>query len=112
MAVTSAVVVVIDRLGAGWLGPYGNTWLDTPHFNHLAAQSALVETVIAESPDLAMAYRAYWTGRHAMRPESDIAPTLPQLATAAGAQSHLVTDDPHLVEREAALEFKRRRCTR
>jgi arylsulfatase A-like enzyme len=108
MAVTSAVVVVIDRLGAEWLGPYGNTWLDTPHFNHLAAQSALFETVMAESPDLAMAYRAYWTGRHAMQPESGAIQTLPEVAAAAGVQSFLVSSDPQVAEQELALSFTER----
>ena len=47
------VVFVIDRLGASWLGPYGNTWLETPHFNRLAAESLVCETAIADSSDLA-----------------------------------------------------------
>ncbi|MCA9271095.1 MAG: hypothetical protein KDA41_21585, partial [Planctomycetales bacterium] len=60
----SAVVVVVDRLGAGWLGPYGCTWVDTPHFNRLAAESAIFENCLALSPNVADAYAAWWTGRH------------------------------------------------
>src|SRR5256885_274942 len=37
----SIVVLVIDRLGAAWLGPCGNTWLDTPNFNRLATRAGL-----------------------------------------------------------------------
>ena len=78
---SSAVVVVIDRLGAGWLGPYGNTWLDTPNFNRLTARSLLCETVIAGTPDLAGSCRGYWTGRHAMAPEDDSRRGLAELAS-------------------------------
>jgi arylsulfatase A-like enzyme len=66
MSLRSAVVIVVDRLGAGFLGPYGNTWLDTPAVNSLASRSLLVETVIADSPVLADACGSYWTGRHAL----------------------------------------------
>ena len=81
--------LVIDRLGAGWLGPYGNTWLETPNFNRLAAQSVLCETVVADSPDLVTAYRAYWTGRHAIaarcrRPRR----SLPAAGRGRGRASH------------------------
>jgi arylsulfatase A-like enzyme len=111
MGVASAIVVVIDRLGAGWIGPYGNTWLDTPHFNRLAARSMLFETAIADSPDLAMAYRAYWSGQHAMQPESE-RPSLAALATAAGAKSVLITDDPKIVEHPLAGSFSEQRLVR
>ena len=85
----------IDRLGAGWLGPYGNTWLDTPNFNRLAAQSLLVRD---------------GNGRFARfdaslprlldRPARDAAggcagvSRLPNLAARGGARTVLVTDDP------------------
>src|SRR3954468_2411615 len=92
---SSAVVVVIDRLGAGWIGPYGNTWLDTPNFNRLAARSVLCETVIADSPDLGGAYRGYWTGQHVMELENEAPRGLAELATAAGASVVLVSDDRH-----------------
>ncbi|HUE73558.1 MAG TPA: hypothetical protein VMP01_21960, partial [Pirellulaceae bacterium] len=62
MSLRSAVVIVVDRLGPAYLGPYGNTWLDTPAFNALASRSLVCETVLAQSPQLADAYRAYWTG--------------------------------------------------
>src|SRR5947209_11349079 len=90
---SSAVVVVIDRLGAGWLGPYGNTWLETPNFNRLAARSVLGETVIADTPDLAGSCRGYWTGRQAMEPDEEGRLALAELATAGGATTVLVSDD-------------------
>ncbi|HMC09648.1 MAG TPA: hypothetical protein VKH44_00100, partial [Pirellulaceae bacterium] len=90
---TSAVVLAIDRLGAGWLGPYGNTWLETPNFNRLAASSVLCETVVAESPDLSASYRSCWTGRHALEPSSEAWPLLHELAAKAGFSTALVTDE-------------------
>src|SRR5437868_6418435 len=104
----SAVVLVIDRLGAGWLGPYGNTWLETPNFNRLAAESVLCETVIAGSPDLAANYRAVWTGQHALEPAMPGRATLPALASLAAATSLLISDDQELAEQPGAAHFANR----
>jgi len=101
--------VVIDRLGAGFLGPYGNTWLDTPQFNRLASQSVLFETVLADSPELALAYRAWWTGRHALEPAMDSRLALPQSAREAGLRTVLVTDDPLVAELPDASFFAERK---
>lgn len=103
-----AVVVVIDRLGAGFLGPYGNTWLDTPHFNRLASQSLVCETVLADSPELPLAYRAWWTGRHALEPASGTRPALPMEAGAAGRRSVLIADEPLVAELPDASGFDER----
>jgi hypothetical protein len=106
MQATHAIVLVIDRLGAGWLGPYGNTWLDTPHFNRLAAQSVLFETVIADASDLGTLYRSYWTGQHAMQ-STDAAVATPPLM--AGATSLLLTDDAQVAGQSLAAGFAARR---
>jgi len=108
-AARSAVVVVVDRLGAGWLGPYGNTWLDTPDFNRLAAQSILCETVIADTPDLAGSYRAHWAGRHAMAPDQEGQPTLAEFAARAGARTVLVSDERQVMDHPLARGFGERR---
>ena len=104
----SAIVVVIDRLGAGFLGPYGNTWLDTPHFNRLASQSLLVETAVADAVELPLAYRAWWTGRHALEPAMDSRPALPQAARDAGLPAVLITDEPLVAELPEAASFSQR----
>jgi arylsulfatase A-like enzyme len=97
------VVIAIDRLGAGWLGPYGNTWLETPHFNRLASSSLLCETAIADAPDLGAVYRGYWSGRHILEPVVDA--SLPLLAAAAGLKPVLVTDDERLSADPRAAGF-------
>jgi arylsulfatase A-like enzyme len=108
---TSALVLVIDRLGAAWLGPYGNTWLDTPNFNRLAAQSVLCETALADSPDLAAVCRSYWTGRHALEPVHDDGNSVLRLATVAGKTSLLLTDDPQVFDHPLTAGFSDRRIT-
>ena len=99
------VVLVIDRLGAGWLGPYGNTWLETPHTNRLAASGLLCETAISDSPDLAAAYAGYWTGRHVLTPANRGAAPLAELAAAGGLHSTLLTDEEQVAAHPLAGSF-------
>ncbi len=77
----NAIVIVVDRLGAGYLGPYGNTWIETPSCNRLAARSVLFEFALADAVDLATVYRSYWQGLHAMSPDRPIR-SLPEMAAA------------------------------
>jgi arylsulfatase A-like enzyme len=104
----SAIVVVIDRLGAGFLGPYGNTWLDTPHFNRLASESLLFETAIADAGELPLAYRAWWTGRHALESANESGLVLPKLAANAGLHTSLFTDERAVAEQRIAVPFTER----
>jgi arylsulfatase A-like enzyme len=101
----NAIVVVIDRLGSGFLGPYGNTWIETPAMNRLASESVLFEHVIADSNDLTLLYRSYWSGVHAMcrrdRPESSLA----KLIERGGLQAILLTDDDSLPRHPLAEDF-------
>src|SRR5438067_10110311 len=107
MSLRRAVVLSIDRLGAAWLGPYGNTWVETPSFNRQAAQSLVCETFIADSPHLGTVCRSWWTGRHAMQPDRDDQ-LLPAIAQAPGGQSVLITNDPAVAETSLAASFSRR----
>ncbi len=104
----SAVVVVVDRLGAGFLGPYGNTWLDTPHWNRLASESLLVETALADSADLGDAYRALWRGLHRLEPALEGERSLAELAAAAGYETLLVSDEPAVIDYRDASAFETR----
>jgi len=101
----NAIVVVIDRLGSGFLGPYGNTWIETPAMNQLASESVLFEHVIADSNDLTLLYRSYWSGVHAMchrdRPECSLA----KLIERGGLQAILLTDDESLPRHPLAEDF-------
>ncbi len=89
----NAIVVVIDRLGAGYLGPYGNTWLETPAMNRLASQSFVFDNMIAGAPDLSRACYAYWQGQNAVNAGDTLTADLPRLLVGAGVDATLLTDD-------------------
>lgn len=86
------IVIAIDRLGAGWLGPYGNTWVETPALNQFAAESTLCEFMLSDSCELSALYRSYLSGVPAWRIAEVTGPSLPQLAKDAGYETRLVTD--------------------
>jgi hypothetical protein len=94
-------------LGAGCLGPYGNTWIETPNWNRLAAESFLFDFALADSPRLGAAYRAYWRGQHAVSDEDGGTDLAAQLQ-AAGLPTTLLTDDPLVAERPGASSFQQR----
>ena len=98
-----AIVLVIDRLGASHLGPYGNTLFPTPGFNRLGSTSWLCERAIADAPDLAAAYRAWLTGRHALCPAGEI--DLCGRLAERSIGSSLLTDDPEVSEMVAGYGF-------
>ena len=97
----SAIVLVVDRLGASFLGPYGNTWIETPNFNRLASESTLFENMIVESPKIEETYQSYFLAKHllfrqAESPPALVDPSLPTKIASAEAESWLVTDEPRL----------------
>ncbi len=65
-AVQSTVLLIVDGLRPSALGPYGNTWFDTPSFNRLASQSLLFEQCITDSPDPQSGLRSVLTGQHCL----------------------------------------------
>jgi len=64
----NAIVISVDRLGSGFLGPYGNTWVETPALNRLASESLICQTAFSDTPRLDLVYRAYWNGLPAGAP--------------------------------------------
>ena len=96
MSHKNAVVIVVDRLGAGWLGPYGNTWIETPAFNQLASQSLLFETAMSDSTELDAYYRSAWQGQHAFARTSTSSESLFTLLESTALELHLLTDDERL----------------
>lgn len=100
----SAIIFVVDRLGAGFLSPYGNTWVETQSCNRLASEGLLCEFALSDSLSLDSVYRSYWAGRHPMdsRP---IEQTLPEVAAKLGVKSILLTDEPQVAEHALATGF-------
>ena len=54
--------LTVARLNADFLGAYGNTWIETPAFDALAAESVLFDSFYGTSLDLATLFRAFWRG--------------------------------------------------
>ncbi len=100
----SALVIVVDGLGAGYLGPYGNTWIDTPACNELASESILSEFALATGSDLGSIYDSYWQGRHPWQTPQE---SLINKLTASDIWCDLVTDEPELAAHPQAAEFSR-----
>lgn len=104
----NTLCLVVDRLHWGYLGPWGNTWIDTPSFNRLASQGFVLDQFHLDSPQLDRLYQSYWLGRHARRsPISDVAAGLPGRLAAAGIETVLVTDEPLVVRDPLATPFSR-----
>lgn len=115
-ACASAVVLVVDRLSPAFLGPYGNTWLETASCCRLASEGIMAETVIAHSPHLNDAYVAYWQGWNGVAksylrlfagsstPLADDFAFL-QSIKANGRKTILLTDDPSVAQFSGASQF-------
>jgi len=102
----SSLIIVVDRLGAGFLGAYGNTWLETPNLNGLAGESLLLENAFADSPSLDQVYRAYWSGRPAAaRLTSGTERGLASELALAGIPAELITDDLEVADHPLAAGF-------
>ena len=63
----NAIVVSFDRLPESFLGCCGNSWIETPNFDRLAAQSAVFHQHFAEDSSLASPRHAWWSGRYECR---------------------------------------------
>jgi hypothetical protein len=94
-----AICLVIDRLHLGYLGPYGNTWLDTPALDRLAAGSTVFDQCFLSSPRLDDFYRAVLFGQHPLVPRTDrLDDSLPRLLETASVPTLLLTDDPEVAD--------------
>ena len=107
----NAVVLVVDRLHRGFLGAYGNSWIQTPNFDRLAAEGFLFDRAIIDSPQPERLYRSLWQGWHAMAQQTEACRHQPALArqlAEAGYRTALLADEAWLAEHPAAGGFERR----
>jgi arylsulfatase A-like enzyme len=108
----NVVVVACNGLHLGFLGPYGNAWIETPHFDRLATEAVVFDQHFAENLTTLPTRRSWWTGRYGfadpdqgwtpLRPDERI---LPDLLWDHGVQTSLISDNPYL--REAGHGFGR-----
>ena len=111
------LVLVLDRLHAGYLGAYGNAWVETPALDRLASESFLFDQALSLSPEVASFYRAVWEGVHPLVASAGDAPGAKKSAAggghrvkplvdrfaACGLQVRLLADDPAIAALPAAL---------
>jgi len=103
----NGICLVFDRLHSGYLGAYGNTWIETPAVDRLASQSFLFDQALIGTPDLNRLYLSYWQGRHALYPNGlpGNEPSLPATLHERGVTTALLTDDPLVARHPLAVDF-------
>jgi hypothetical protein len=103
----NTICLVLDRCHAGYLGSYGNAWIETPSFDRLAAESFLFDQCFLGCPQLDDLYRSYWYGQHPLHKGVAISPqaSLPALLAARAVATTLITDDPAILADPASSTF-------
>lgn len=59
------IILNLDGLGARFLGPYGNTWLETPAINHFVSEGMLFENAFSETTVPGQSLRSMLLGHFA-----------------------------------------------
>jgi Sulfatase len=103
------ITLIVDRLHAGMVGAYGNSWIHTTSLDQLASQSFLFDAALVDCPRLDSLYRAYWLGDSApLEQQPTSRATLPRLLSAAGMHTTLLTDEPEVAQLPMAADFAER----
>jgi arylsulfatase A-like enzyme len=108
----NVIVVVCNSLHLGFLGAYGNAWIETPNLDRLAAEGTVFDHHFPENLTTLPTRRSWWTGRYgfpdpeqgwtALRADEKI---LPDYLWDKGVRTALISDVPLL--REAGLGYGR-----
>jgi len=103
----NAICLVVDRLHVGYLGMYGNSWIETPALDRFASQAFTFDQALVDSPELESLYRSYWQGWHALCPKQPPSerPALAAMLRDAGVNTALLSDDRAVSEHPLAVEF-------
>jgi arylsulfatase A-like enzyme len=112
MAAMNVIVIVCNSLHLGFLGAYGNAWIETPNIDRLAAEGIVFDHHFPENLTTVPTRRSWWTGRYGfadadqgwtpLGPDERI---LPDALWDQGVLTALVSDVPFL--REAGLGYGR-----
>ena len=101
----NVIVVVCNGLHLGFLGTYGNSWIETPHLDRFAAEGVVFDHHYPENLTTIPTRRSWWTGRYGFAdPESGWTPLrhdesiLPDILASHGVRSALISDVPLLRE--------------
>ena len=108
------LVIAAGGLHLGYLGCYGNEWVETPALDRLAAEGVAFDQHLADCPNPGGARHAWRTGRyHFPLPEGDGPPTLPdtpdllQLLRAHAVPTSLVRDGSRPVPADWGVGWER-----
>lgn len=98
---------MIDGLQPAYLGCYGNSWVGTPEFDRLAAESFVLDQAFLDSADWSSLYRTYWEGKHAwlQRDGEAHGTSLMDRLRAAEVATALLTDDAAIAGQPLAGDF-------
>ena len=103
-----AVVVSFDRLHLGYLGCYGNDWIETPHLDRLATSAVVFDRHYCENLDPAAANHAWWNGVYQFALAADQQRRCPSFLDelhAANVGTHLVVESDGRDDTEIAPPF-------
>jgi arylsulfatase A-like enzyme len=101
----NVIVVVCNSLHLGFVGAYGNAWIETPNLDRLAAEGVVFDHHFPENLTTLPTRRSWWTGRYGFADsEQGWTPLradeliLPDLLWNEGVRTALVSDVPFLRE--------------
>jgi arylsulfatase A-like enzyme len=108
----NVVVVVCNSLHLGFLGSYGNAWIETPSLDRLAAEGVVFDYHFPENLTTLPTRRSWWTGRYGFAEEergwTALGPDewiLPDFLWDKGVRTAFISDVPLL--REAGFGYGR-----
>jgi arylsulfatase A-like enzyme len=99
------ICIVVDRLHAGMIGSYGNSWIHTSQLDRLTSESFLFDQAYFHRGQIERFCEACWLGVPAHAPVTASATSLPRLLGAAGIATTLMTDDERVARHRLAADF-------
>ncbi len=98
-----AVLLMFDSLNRRMLPPYGGDWVHAPNFQRLARRTVTFDNCYIGSMPCMPARREFHTGRYnflhrSWGPLEPFDDSMPDLLSANGVYTHLVTDHTHYFE--------------
>lgn len=99
----NVLTIVCNSFHLGFLGSYGNAWIETPHLDRLAAEGIVFDHHYPENLTTLPTRRSWWTGRYGFHdPDQGWTPLrteeriLPDLLWNQGVRTALISDVPYL----------------
>lgn len=105
-----AVVVTFDRLHLGYVGCYGNDWIETPHLDRLATSAVVFDRHCCENLDPTAANHGWWNGIYQFPLDADRQRQCPSFLDelqAANVSTHLVVESDGRDDSAVAPPFGR-----